>query len=86
MNPVLAAIDFNDQPLFETNEVKNVGPERMLAAEFQTADLSQAKHAPECAFGFGHGRAELSRAGFVGTSPHAPIPAFPRLRGKGKEA
>jgi hypothetical protein len=32
---VLAAVDFDDKPLFATNKVDDIGPDRLLADEFE---------------------------------------------------
>jgi hypothetical protein len=44
---VLAAVDLNDQPGFEADEIEDVATQWHLAAEFGAGELSVAERAPE---------------------------------------
>ena len=48
---VLAAVDLNDQPGFEADEIKDVAAQRDLSAEFGAGELAVADRAPEHGFG-----------------------------------
>jgi hypothetical protein len=50
---MLAAIDFDDQMPFATNEVDNVSPYRLLADELMSVDRSRAQLIPKAQFGTG---------------------------------
>jgi hypothetical protein len=64
---VLAAVDLDDEPGAQTNEVQDEGPQRVLPSKFD-AQLLKAQAAPEATLGVGQGAAEVAGelAGFGG--------------------
>ena len=48
---VLAAVDLNDEPGFEADEIEDVAEQRNLAAEFGAGELSVAERTPEHGLG-----------------------------------
>ena len=48
---MLAAVDFNDQPIFETNEIHDVGTDGPLAPDFVAEQPAVTKHKPKPALG-----------------------------------
>jgi hypothetical protein len=44
---VLAAVNFNDEPMFAANKVCDVRPYRLLANEFEPIQAARAKSPPE---------------------------------------
>ena len=58
---VMAAIDLDDEALLETDEVDDLGPDRMLSAEATCAEPTTAQLRPQNAFRVGHLFAELAR-------------------------
>jgi hypothetical protein len=46
---MLTAVQFNDKPCFEAYEIHNIGPNRLLAAEFETCELTAAQGKPQFA-------------------------------------
>ena len=73
---MLATIDFNDQPAFETDKIHNEGADWLLAAKSHRGDLTASESLPEMLFCFREVAAQFSRAFGV----HPPIPAFPSKR------
>jgi len=39
---MLTAVQFNDKPCFEAYEIRDIGPNRLLAAEFESRELPAA--------------------------------------------
>jgi hypothetical protein len=78
------AIEFNDKASFDASEVSDVRFDRMLAAEFETVELSAAEFRPEDGFGVRHFAAELlcemSRIS-LGQTDARRRPLGPRFRG-----
>ena len=60
---MLAAIDLNDQPRFEADEIEDVAAQRYLSAEFGAGELAVPQLAPEHGFGRGRVGAHLARPG-----------------------
>ncbi|AOG10776.1 hypothetical protein BSY240_1409 [Agrobacterium sp. RAC06] len=60
---VLAAVDLNDQPGFEADEIEDVAAQRYLSAEFGAGELAVAERAPEHGFGCGRVGVHLARPG-----------------------
>jgi hypothetical protein len=54
---MLAAIDFNDEPMLHANEINNAWAQRFLALELQTEEAMGAKVIPEVLLGRCLGRA-----------------------------
>jgi hypothetical protein len=48
---VLAAVDFDDEPLLSTDKIHDIRPDRLLTHEFETAERPGAKISPELSFG-----------------------------------
>ena len=64
---VLAAIDFNDQSRFETEEIRDVWPDRNLPTELEGCKPPILQGKPELALGIRHARAQF--AGCPGERP-----------------
>ena len=64
---VLSTVHFDDQSDFQTGEIGNVRPHRMLAAKSVAVHLSCFKHLPEFSLGWGHVTAQLP----------CPVPLLP---------
>jgi hypothetical protein len=47
---MLATIDLEHQPLFPTNKIDDIRPDRLLANEFETSERSSTKVAPKLLF------------------------------------
>jgi len=47
---MLASISFNNEACLQTNEVRNISANRLLAAELGAFQLSRTKQSPKCAF------------------------------------
>ena len=50
---MLAAVQFNDKPGFETYKIRDIGPNRLLAAEFESRELPAAQGKPQLALHVG---------------------------------
>jgi hypothetical protein len=50
---MLAAVQFNDQSGLETYEIRNIRTDRLLAAEFETCELTAAQGKPQFALDIG---------------------------------
>jgi hypothetical protein len=61
---VLAAIEFDDQPLFHAHEIRDPGAQWNLPAELQSAEIAVAQMTPERSLGIRTVPAKRSRAGF----------------------
>jgi hypothetical protein len=48
---VLAAIDFDDEPLLSTDKIHDIRPDRLLTHEFEPGERSAAKVSPKLSFG-----------------------------------
>ena len=71
---VLPAVDFNNQPGFETHEVKDVRTQGALPAELESLEAAASYVLPQQGFGFSGGGAQFSRFLF-GLRPHPnPLP------------
>ena len=64
---MLAAIDFDDQSLFEAKEIRDIRPNRNLPPELECGKPSVLQGKPELALGIRHARAQL--AGNPGERP-----------------
>ena len=51
MEAMLATIQFDDQPLFEADEIDDVMPDRVLPLEFAPAETAATDSTPELGFG-----------------------------------
>jgi len=51
---VMSAVNLDDQPLFETDEIDNVCPDWMLPAEAQAVDLLGTHRVPKLSFAVAH--------------------------------
>jgi len=65
---VLAAVEFDDQPPIERNEVGDVGLDRYLAPKFVSGEASVTEQAPELLLGLGALLAELAREALEASS------------------
>lgn len=76
---VLNAVEFDDQPAFEADEIRDRVSDRHLSSELQAAEPPAAEFRPEA--GFGHGRRAPHPAG-ESTEPridalaHCPLTRF----------
>ena len=59
---VLAAVEFDDQALFQANEIGDIVVEGRLSAELVTVDLTLPQLRPQIALRIGHVRAQLAGA------------------------
>ena len=50
---VLPPVQFNDESAFQTNEIYNERPKRLLSAKLISSDLARPEHAPQSTFGIG---------------------------------
>ena len=50
---MLTAIDLDDEPFFEADEIENVAFERRLAAKLEVRELSGSQQPPHRGFGVG---------------------------------
>jgi hypothetical protein len=76
---MLAAIDFDDQMVFEAGEVSDVLPDRHLPLELQTRHSAVAKLVPELPLGIGEVAAEPTRIPDTVEPPHPnPLPSGER--------
>jgi hypothetical protein len=48
---MLTAIQFDDQLFLETNEIRDIRPNRLLPAELESSELASAQSEPKFAFG-----------------------------------
>jgi hypothetical protein len=60
---VLAAIEFDDQPLFHAHKIRDAGTQWNLSAELQPAQIAVAQMTPEPSLGIRTVPAKRSRAG-----------------------
>jgi hypothetical protein len=75
---VLTAIELDDQPFFATDEVDNVGPDRLLTDELVSVDGARTQTVPEAALHIGGVLPEqtgafgleIVRAAHAATPPH----------------
>lgn len=58
---MLAAVEFDDQPFLQANEVRDVRADRELAPELVAEQGAIAKHRPETTLGIGGLVAEIAR-------------------------
>lgn len=58
---MLPAVDFDDEPAFEADEIDHVAAQRMLAPELAAVELAQTQMTPEPAFGIGGIAAQPAR-------------------------
>ena len=63
---MLAAVDFDDQPRLEADEVEDVAVERHLALEFQAFELLVAESLPQDVLGLGRVGPHRAGEGAVG--------------------
>lgn len=71
---VLRAIEFDDEPLSEADEVDDVRAERRLSAKFVAVDLAGAQEEPEAPFGFRGLIAKLAgEIALVGVAVHGGV-------------
>jgi hypothetical protein len=59
---MLTAVDFDDQPAFDTGEVGEIGRYGVLATERPSVELMVAKSYPQAPLGFGHVSAKAAGA------------------------
>jgi len=59
---MLAAVELDDQQRFHSREIRNVGPDRHLAAKLDTVELSIAEMLPKLLFRFRRLLTQLSGA------------------------
>ena len=69
---MLAAVQFDDNRRFKTNEVANIATDLMLASELEAVQLTSAQILPEATFGFGGVLAKM--AGVVVHGPRTSQP------------
>lgn len=50
---MLATIKFDDQPLFKTDEINDISPDRLLSAEFIRTQLTHSEMFPKKSFRVG---------------------------------
>jgi len=83
---VLPAVNFNDQAALQASKIRNVRTHRMLASEAAPVQLPTAQMQPQTPLCVRHVAAQMAGESGFGTLSHglAPIPAFPRKRGKEK--
>jgi hypothetical protein len=79
---MLAAVQLDDQSLFEADEVDNVFSERELTAKFQAFERSVAKLPPEKCLRFAGKVSKLPRAVPKVSQRPAPSPLTPLPRGE----
>jgi hypothetical protein len=59
---VMPAVDLDNQSLFETDEIHDVGPNRMLPAETQAVDLLGTYGVPKLSFTVTHPLSQVAGA------------------------
>ena len=76
LNEVLTAVDLNDKPLLQADEVDDIGPNGTLPAESVPGKALASKRLPETEFGVCGIAAKLSSLlGCDGRPPPSPSPA-----------
>jgi hypothetical protein len=68
---VLPAIGLDDQSGAEVHKVEHIRPQRLLAAEFMSAQPVGAQMAPEQVLGVGHAAPQTAGEGFLIHGVHA---------------
>jgi len=58
---MLAAVDLDDKPVLETNEIQNVVSKRDLSSKFQLCQAPVAQQKPHLKFGVGEIMAQMTR-------------------------
>ncbi len=66
---VLIAIQFDNQSCRPAEEIRDIGPDRLLAAEFDTAKAAVSQKCPQDALGVRHIRAKPTRRGLLQIAP-----------------
>jgi hypothetical protein len=57
---MLAAINLDDQPLVEANKIRDIPPDRNLAAKLERREPAVAQRQPQFTLGIRHLRAQLT--------------------------
>jgi hypothetical protein len=78
---MLSAVDFDDQTVLETDEVRDIRPKRNLTAKSR-ADLMVAQRSPEGSFGVGHIPTQVTGS-FIRHGGFTPHPDPPPQGGRG---
>ena len=69
---MLAAVEFDDQPAFQANEIDDIRADGMLAAELAAHEGAVAQMVPDGAFGVGHGSPQMAGESGFPSFAHAP--------------
>jgi hypothetical protein len=81
----MRAVQLDDQPLFQANEIDDVVSQRELPAELEVLEGAAAKLSPQKRFRFGGEASKLSRVIPMSSQNRPLTPGPSPARGEGKE-